>query len=295
MLHRNNPVIKFLFICAAVVCFFVSCSRSSPENETANGALPAAVIMTGKVPLWFQLTEEGAVLLDTIEDAVNKTALTPWTLAPNAGLIREKEGSVYLAVNRFGFIKFTPYNDGIAIYGFPGGDLWRRYSIGGFVFHNNNPVALLYSDDRFQNSAAPLPVSRTWSFSMESNLPFTVNFRALDMFPANEGWNVDTLRSGHDGLIYFRAVNRSGTEPQIRMLRTANLSDTGNNISAEAFFNSSPVKNTVFHSSLPPLPKGFVYTGIAKIKDSLFVTWEEKAGYSIGAAGFMLVSININQ
>lgn len=295
MLHRNNPVINFLFIFIAFFCFLGSCSRISPENESAKEVPPDAVIMTGRVPLWFQLTEEGAVLLETIEDAVNKRALVPWSFAPNASFLREREGSVFLAVNRYGFIKFSPYNEGIAIYGFPGGDLWRQYTVGGFVFHNNNPVALLYSDDRFRSQAAPLPVSRTWSFSMESNQPFTVNSKALDMFPVNEGWSIDTLRTGHDGFVYYRAVNRSGAEPQIRMMRAASLSDTGDNVNAEAFFRSSPVKNTVFLSTLPPLPKGFIYTGIARIKDSLFVTWEEKADYSIGASGFMLISINIIQ
>jgi len=40
--------------------------------------------------------------------------------------------------------------------------------------------------------------------------------------------------------------------------------------------------------SLPPLPQGFVYTGIAAVGDSVVALWEEQDGAGIGAAGFML-------
>jgi hypothetical protein len=39
--------------------------------------------------------------------------------------------------------------------------------------------------------------------------------------------------------------------------------------------------------SLPPLPEDFVYTGIGLSGDTVFASWEEQDGYSIGAAGFM--------
>ena len=45
--------------------------------------------------------------------------------------------------------------------------------------------------------------------------------------------------------------------------------------------------------SLPPLPEGFVYTGIGMIESTLIAVWEEQDGYSIGAAGFMLMKPDI--
>jgi hypothetical protein len=42
--------------------------------------------------------------------------------------------------------------------------------------------------------------------------------------------------------------------------------------------------------SLPALPEGFVYTGIAMIAGTVFASWEEQEGYSIGAAGFMVIN-----
>jgi hypothetical protein len=41
--------------------------------------------------------------------------------------------------------------------------------------------------------------------------------------------------------------------------------------------------------SLPPLPEDFVYTGIGLAGDTVFASWEEQDGYSIGAAGFMVL------
>jgi len=41
--------------------------------------------------------------------------------------------------------------------------------------------------------------------------------------------------------------------------------------------------------SLPALPEGFAYTGIGMIANTIFASWEEEEGYSIGAAGFMLI------
>ena len=40
--------------------------------------------------------------------------------------------------------------------------------------------------------------------------------------------------------------------------------------------------------SLPALPQGFAYTGIALLGDIVLATWEEQQGAGIGAAGFML-------
>jgi hypothetical protein len=41
--------------------------------------------------------------------------------------------------------------------------------------------------------------------------------------------------------------------------------------------------------TLPPLPGGFVYTGIALAGDAIFAAWEEQAEHSTGAAGFLLI------
>ena len=41
--------------------------------------------------------------------------------------------------------------------------------------------------------------------------------------------------------------------------------------------------------SLPALPVGFVYTGIALIENAIVASWEEQQEAGIGAAGFMVM------
>jgi len=41
--------------------------------------------------------------------------------------------------------------------------------------------------------------------------------------------------------------------------------------------------------TLPALPEGFIYTGAGMVAGAIFASWEEQEGYSIGAAGFMVI------
>jgi hypothetical protein len=127
---------------------------------------------------------------------------------------------------------------------------------------------------------------------MESNniLPFTIP--VLEIFSSDDEWDIDTLRLGSDGLFYFRAARRREAQAEIHMFRTADLSSNeqaGQEITIEVFYNSAPRKEGISHPSLPPLPEGFVYTGIGTVGDSLFASWEEQADFSIGAAGFVAI------
>jgi hypothetical protein len=42
---------------------------------------------------------------------------------------------------------------------------------------------------------------------------------------------------------------------------------------------------------LPPLPEGFVYTGVGFVGDAIAATWEERDDAAIGSAGFMLANV----
>jgi hypothetical protein len=289
-------IISSFFLIGLPICFLLSCTRFSntpPASFTFYEAHPAAILQTGENPLWFQLTENGPVHLESIEDAVYSAALIPWTLALHICFFHEKEDELVIVVNRDGFIKLAPYDGtvkGLAMYRFSGGELWRQYTAGGFVYYENKPAVLLYLDDRFLDSDTPLPHSAIWTFNMESNTPFPLEIPALIPFPAKDGWSVDTLRLGHDGLFYYRVSNKN--YPQPRMFRTLDLARPGEDISAEVFFNSVPVKTVINNPSLPPLPENFVYTEVGRAGDSLFVSWEEQVDYNIGAAGFMVIKID---
>ena len=286
-----------------ILCFFLllSCTRTSDKNFSESdviappppppAARPMAILRTGGQPLWFQLTEEGPVHIESIEDAVFSSALIPWPFAPHIRFLQEREGALVMTVNRHGFLKIAPNggDGGLALYSFPGGDLWRQYTVGGFVFYDDKPAAVLYLDEFFLDSAAPVPRPRAWTFNMESNTPFPLEIPALRPFPEEEDWNADTLRLGSDGLIYYRAAKRRGSRPEIRMLRTVNLALAGEEISSEVFYNSAPRQDDFSHPSLPPLPEGFFYTSLGIVADSLFAGWEEQEDYNIGAAGFVVI------
>jgi len=274
----------------------LSCTRTKPAEDSNTivwyGAYPMAILQPGKNPLWFQLTDEGPVHIETIEDAAFSAALVPWPFAPHIRFLHETDNGVVMVVNRDGFLKLAPVSGSaqdVAVYRFSGGEYWRQYTAGGFIYYEGNPTALLYLDERFLSSDAPVPKQRTWSINMNSNVPFPVNIPFFDLFPSEEGWDIDTLRLAGDGLIYYRAAKRTGSSALVRMFRTADFEQAGKEISVDVFFGSAP-KETVFSNpSLPPLPEGFVYTGIGKVNGSLFASWEEQADFSIGAAGFVVV------
>jgi hypothetical protein len=290
---------KFL-ITAFFLCFVLSCKRvleetpapePAPVSAVRHGALPLAILQTGEYPLWFQLTENGPVHIESIEDAINTAAFIPWPLALHVRFFLEKEEELFLTINRDGFMKLAPYSEnvtGIAIYRFSGGEFWRQYTAGGFVFYDDKPAAILYLDDRFLDTTAPLPLPGTWSFNMESNRPFPLDIPALQFFPPGEGWSVDTLRYA-DGFIYYRAVRKRGSQPAIRMFRTTDLSLAGDEIPLDVFYSSAPRAAEITDPLLPPLPEGYVYTGIGRTGDSLFASWEEQDNFYIGAAGFMVI------
>jgi len=289
-----------LFLMPLLLCLVLSCKRASvekpapapvPAAAVRPGARPLAILQTGEYPLWFQLTEDGPVHIESIEDAINTAAFIPWPLALHVRFFLEGEQELFLAINRDGFMKLVPYDigAGIAVYRFTGGEFWRQYTIGGFVFYDDKPTAVLYLDDRFLDTTAPLPRPGTWTFSMESNIPFSLDIPALRPFPAEEGWSVDALRPGGDGFIYYRAVNKSGPQPSIKMFRTADLNQAGEEISLDIFYGSIPRAEEISHPLLPPLPEGFVYTGIGFVGDSLFASWEEQENFYIGASGFTVI------
>ena len=301
--RRLNPL--FVFAPALFVCLIISCTRTPPVNPPVikdpsgdtttviwSGALPSALLQTGEYPLWFQLTENGPLHIESIDYLYFSPAFAPWPYALYIRFLHERTEGLVMTINRDGFLKIAPNNEaasGLALYHFPGGEFWRYYTVGGFIFNNNEPAAVLYMDSRFINTDIQQPRLRTWSFNMNSNTPFPVQIPALERFPAEEDWSVDTLHLGNDGLMYYRAARRSGTSPSVRMFRTASLLQAGEEISITVFINSFSRQTDVFDPSLPPLPKGFVYTSMGTVGDSLFVSWEEQEDFSIGAAGFVVL------
>jgi len=289
----------------------VSCTRGSgraassqqPVPETlagvsgyeTSGAVPMAILQTGEYPLWFLLTEEKPVYIGTIEEAIGMSAFIPWLYTPHIRFLQKDKDDLVMVINRIGVFKITPNENSdtgqheFTAYFFSGGDFWRQYTAGGFVFYEDKPAALLYLDDRIIEIDLPKPSPQVWSFNMKSNNLFPIDIPVFKLFPEDDGWSADTLRKGNDGLFYYRIAKRSDSSASVKMFRANNLIQQGSEISIDVFYNSAPRKEEISHPSLPPLPDNFVYTDIAEIGDSVFASWEEQQDYSIGAAGFMLI------
>jgi len=381
---------RCFFAVVLLSCLLFSCTRGKdaagvsqpfvPPLSVAqplSAAPPLAVLQAGKYPLWFQFTDEGPVLIEAIEDACFSSAFIPWPLARHIRFILARDNELMMAVNRDGFICLSPWqsallqsgkqgNDGIGLFHLAGGEYWQHYTTGAFFLlgEERKPLALLYRDDRFIDSDQLIPQSRLWTFDLWAASPYTMAMPALDAFPPEKDWNIDTLRCGPDANWYFRATRKTEAQPEIRMLRTSDFTLPGEQVSLGAFQNSAlpePVSaapevlgemlGLVFSESgysaavvvspgfqsarlfaanldsgaiagfysarfflavsangeafyveagnpslrrfsLPALPEGFVYTGLGMIAGTVFASWEEEEGYSIGAAGFMALNFD---
>jgi len=162
---------------------------------------------------------------------------------------------LFLALNRDGFIRFSLWNagdgvNGIGLYRGPGGELWRHYTVGAFIIFKEQPVALLYRDDRFLDSSAPVPSPRLWTFDRYNPELKTPFMPSLDAFVPEDGWDIDAFRRGPDGYWYFRATRKNATQPEIRMFRTDDLQSEGERVSLGAFQNAALPEPL---SAAPPL------------------------------------------
>jgi len=152
--------LKKLIYVLLIIFLLPSCTKKQAGDSNTimwYGAYPMAILQPGKNPLWFQLTDEGPVNIEAIEDVAFSAALIPWTLASHIRFLHETDNGVVMVVNKDGFLKLAPVSgnaNDIAVYRFSGGDYWKQYTTGGFIYYEGNPTALLYLDERF------LPLTR---------------------------------------------------------------------------------------------------------------------------------------
>jgi len=302
---KNKEIVLF-FVLFFILTLTLSCNRNNKQNNNIGeiaepdekeiavipepSAKPFAFVQSGRYPVWFQFTEDGPVNIETLEDAFFSRAFIPWPFALHTRFYEVYNNGLYMAVNRDGFIKIAPddgASGGLALYRFPG-PYFAQYTISGLVFYNDSPAALLCLDDRFLDNGSPFPNPRTWTFDMKSNAVYPLPIPALELFPSE--WNIDTLRLSDDGYYYYRAINNLSSQPQIRMLRTVNLSQAGNDVSLAAFQNSTPEEDASFNKyDLPMLPENFIYTGAVQLEGNIIAFWEEQEDYNIAAAGFLII------
>jgi hypothetical protein len=229
---------------------------------------------------------------------------TPWPLAPHAAALLTHRGIVYLALNRNGLLAFLPMEGGdLGLYRFAATDYWESYTVGNLFLYDDKPALFFYRNDTFAEPAAPPPDPPVLALfppaggrgTAEPSDLFEGGLEPLEIpalagIPFTEGWEADIMRSGADGLWYYRAVRRKNGGRETRYFRTPDLSRRGEEIGPGLYRNSQQEKIAEPDlSGLPPLPEDFFYTHVVRQGDLVIASWEEQRDYNIGAAGFMVV------
>ncbi|MDR1238856.1 MAG: hypothetical protein LBK27_01960 [Treponema sp.] len=234
-----------------LLVFFGSCSSRTEQAQAGAASftpVPLALIEAGENPLWFELAEDGPRQI-AFPDEAGLSPFAPWPLARHIRAIYPWGALLIFGVNRDGLLIFAPPNAeepapdrGIALYRFADAAYWGQYTLAALFPFGESMAALLYRDDFFAGPELPLPSPRIfsiWPDEPESPELRPMNLPAFDSFPAEEGWNLDTLRFGHDGRWYYRAVRKDAAAPEIVHYRTDRLTNRGEAVSPGDFQNSA--------------------------------------------------------
>jgi hypothetical protein len=252
---------KVLFTLFAVFCFaaVTGCPGRKPfpavpaaseppaQNLPEETRLPwkaAAILKTGKNPLWFELSGDGPRLISSPEEAA-LIPYTPWPLSRYIAGMIPWDGDLVLAANRGGFFVLDPLAEGGAVlYSVLDPARWDLYAVSALFMYGNRPVVLLYRDAFFSAPQAPPPDPPFFVLSRDSPVPVAVKFPILDSLPENSAgnsaaWELNSLRPGRDGFWYGRRTQTGGPRPETVYFRTADLSREGEKVSSGEYRNSA--------------------------------------------------------
>jgi hypothetical protein len=215
--------------------------------------MPLAVLQAGKNPLWFELAEAGPRQIGFPGEA-ELAPFMPWPLARHIRFILPRENDLVIGVNRDGFLRGAPWGSagpaagksggaenrrGLALYRTGDAAYWGQYTLAAVFPYEGQAAALLYRDDFFAEPLSPPPAPRVFVLSPDSPELHAPVVPAFEEFPAEEGWDLDTLFFAPAGHWYYRAVLKNTGRPEIRYRRTGDLSRKGEAVSLSGFQNSA--------------------------------------------------------
>jgi hypothetical protein len=273
-------------------------SASSPLPPEALRAL----LRPAETPLWFEFSAadpanaapEGPRHIRSPAEA-EMVPFTPWPLAPHVAATLKTGEVLYFAVNRDSLLALVPVEGGdLGLYraaGTAAAAYWESYTVGNLFLYGELPALFFYRDDNFAEPAAPPPDPPALILSTVAPFAlFPLAIPALTEVPFAEGWEVDILRRGVDGLWYYRELRRINGGREVRYFRSSHLTRPGEEVGVEAYRGAqAPGVPAGEGETLPPLPGNFVYTHVNRLGNYVFAAWEEQEDYSIGAAGFMVI------
>jgi len=254
-------------------------------------AWPAlALVQTGSIPLWFELGEQGPLLIESPGTA----SLNPYTPWPHARFIIGMQfwnGFLVLPVNRDGFIVLgrgrNPEEK--VLYRISGAPLWDPYTAESFFLWKDKPAVLLYRNDFFAEPRA-LPIRpQVFTLDFHSPVPLGVSVPALES-AAESGaseWEAEILRRGPGGFWYYRLKEKGKVKADVAYFRSADLEVEGARISTGEWRESSrPEKPENIPGYLAMVlgklsEFGFKNAGAVKVISSDF---EEERVFALSAA-----------
>jgi hypothetical protein len=268
IMAANNPLLflrMFLLVFPVILIFVEGCSfRSRPdplpdEPDTGNRAvetLPAipdslfAIIRSGEAPIWFELGPDGPVQISGPE-AATEEPFVPWPQTRYvAGLEADEEGRLIMAVNRDGFLAWESREDGLALYRISEAEAWDPYTVAALFMYQGTAAVLLYEDDFFPRNEAVLhgldrrlPASEVWGLRTDYQGMTQMEIPAFAALSPQEGWKVDVLALGRDGLWYYRGIRQEPSRPddgfpETQYFRTWDLLVPGERASTGLFRNA---------------------------------------------------------
>jgi hypothetical protein len=236
--------------CLVVLVLVSSCSKQSPVPEDPAITLPPgpeiapmAIIKSGENPLWFEVGPGSPVLLNDPGEA-SISPFEPWPFKfLITGMVVTGDRLV-MAVNRGGFLALLPgagagSSPAIALYHVNAEHYWDDYTAAAPFLFRDRAAALLYRHDRFIEPTAAIPSPRFWGLELNSLRLVPLEIPALEVFPAGEGWDVDTLLAGRDDYWYYRGMQKSGGSPAPIYFRSSDLAGTGERSSPGVFRNAT--------------------------------------------------------
>ena len=295
------------------ILFLLGCNISQQEekeiSETIEQVIPfpwhaVALLKPGEHPLWFELTEDGPVLIESPQSA-SLNPFIPWPHTWHISGMLMWEDKLIMAVNRSGFLiledeESSIENNSVYLFQVWDSSLWDLYTTESLFLYDNKPTALLYRNDFFNKENPPPLEEQLYILDRESPLPLSVSIPALESFPITESmdenlWEAEALYRSSEGDWYIRIREKDVERAETVFLHTRDLREPGRRISNDEWRNVIYTNIIEDHFSpedwlsiLPPLPEDFIYTNVAVLGSILVASWEEQQLPAIGAAGFMI-------
>jgi hypothetical protein len=238
----THRIIRFVF-CVIFIGFVFACQKNTTaetepniESDVQTSATlwmnPLAIAVPSENPLWFELSDDGPVLISSPEDA-SLRSFVPWPSSIHVKDMLLQENRLVMAVNRLGFLAFIPWDSSrLGMYSVFDKAYWGRYSIASLFLYEQKPSVILYRDDFFfADTDAPLPKMPVMALVKGSIQPVKAEIPAFKDFSSLQGWDIEALIRGKNGFWNFTAAQKSSDARNKSYYQAKSLTDQPASIS----------------------------------------------------------------